>query len=69
VWKYFKKLRGLCVLCGKKMFLQQSLLWYIDGALCALSALSYYALHLRLGKRERFIPKPAAADWLAESTR
>jgi MFS family permease len=39
-----------------------NLLWYIGGALCALSALSYWGLHLRLGKRERFIPKPAAAD-------
>ena len=39
-----------------------NLLWYIGGVLCALSALGYYALHLRLGKRERFIPKPAAAD-------
>jgi len=39
-----------------------NLLWYIGGVLCALSALSYYALHLRLGKRERFVPKSAATD-------
>ncbi len=39
-----------------------NLLWYMGGVLCALSALSYYALHLRLGKRERFVPKPAATD-------
>ena len=30
--------------------------------LCALSALSYYGLHLRLGKRESFAPKSAATD-------
>jgi MFS family permease len=39
-----------------------NLLWYIGGVLCAASALSYWMLHLRLGKRERFIPKPAVAD-------
>lgn len=32
-----------------------NLLWYIGGTLCALSALSYYALHLRLHKQARFI--------------
>jgi MFS family permease len=36
-----------------------NLLWYIGGVLCALSALSYYFLHLGLGKRERFLPKLA----------
>ena len=36
-----------------------NLLWYLGGVLCAISALCYYALHLRLGKRERFAPRPA----------
>ncbi|HET6823596.1 MAG TPA: MFS transporter [Anaerolineales bacterium] len=30
------------------------LLWYIGGALCALSVLAYYALHLRLGSKQEF---------------
>ncbi|WKZ42098.1 MAG: MFS transporter [Anaerolineales bacterium] len=33
-----------------------NLLWYIGGVLCAVSALGFYALHLRLGKQERFLP-------------
>jgi MFS family permease len=32
------------------------LLWYIGGALCGLSVLAYYALHLRLGTKEQFAP-------------
>jgi predicted MFS family arabinose efflux permease len=32
------------------------LLWYIGGILCAVSALSFYALHVRLGKQTRFVP-------------
>jgi MFS family permease len=36
-----------------------NLLWYIGGALCALSALSYYALHLRLHNEARFAPRAA----------
>jgi predicted MFS family arabinose efflux permease len=36
-----------------------NLLWYIGGALCAISALSYWALHLRLGSQQRFIPETA----------
>ncbi|HAV77595.1 MAG TPA: hypothetical protein DCX53_09615 [Anaerolineae bacterium] len=46
-----------------------NLLWYIGGALCALSVLAYYALHLRLGARQQFAPAqkegqplPAASD-------
>ncbi|MAT44955.1 MAG: hypothetical protein CL609_21695 [Anaerolineaceae bacterium] len=35
-----------------------NLLWYLGGILCAVSALSYLALHLRLGKQERFAPAP-----------
>ncbi len=35
-----------------------NLLWYIGGALCALSALGFYALHLRLGRQKRFAPAP-----------
>ncbi len=37
--------------------LNPNLLWYIGGVLCAVSAFSYWMLHLRLGKQERFIPK------------
>ncbi len=36
-------------------------LWYIGGGLCAVSALAYYALHLRLGRQSRFVPAAAAA--------
>jgi len=43
-----------------------NLLWYIGGALCAVSALSYWALHLRLGQQERFIPE--IAEQSAEAT-
>ncbi len=35
-----------------------NLLWYLGGALCALSALGYYLLHLRLGAQRRFLPHP-----------
>jgi MFS family permease len=34
-----------------------NLLWYIGGALCAVSAFSYWTLHLRLGGQQRFIPE------------
>jgi MFS family permease len=37
------------------------LLWSIGGILCAVSALSFYALHLWLGKQKRFLPKEASA--------
>ncbi len=36
-----------------------NLLWYIGGVLCALSALSFWGLHLTLGRQEKFIAKPA----------
>jgi MFS family permease len=36
------------------------LLWYIGGALCAISAISFYALHLWLGRQKRFLPKEAS---------
>lgn len=32
------------------------LLWFIGGALCALSVIAYYALHLRLGGKPEFAP-------------
>ncbi len=31
-----------------------NLVWYIGAGLCALSAFSFYVLHIKLGKRERF---------------
>ena len=37
--------------------LNPNLLWYIGGVLCALSALSYYALHMRLLQEERITPR------------
>jgi MFS family permease len=39
-----------------------NLLWFIGGALCGLSALAYYALHLRLGTRPEFAPTQEAAQ-------
>ncbi|MCL4270015.1 MAG: MFS transporter [Anaerolineales bacterium] len=37
--------------------LNPNLLWYVGGVLCAVAALAFYALHLKLGKQERFIPQ------------
>jgi MFS family permease len=39
-----------------------NLLWYIGGVLCALSALSFWGLHLTLGRQEKFIAKPAESS-------
>ncbi len=46
-----------------------NLLWYIGGALCGLSVVAYYFLHLRLGGRQEFapaldegLPLPATTD-------
>ena len=33
-----------------------NLLWYVGGALCGLSVLAYYALHVRLGAKPEFVP-------------
>lgn len=33
------------------------LLWYIGGAMCAISALGFYALHIKLGSQARFSPQ------------
>ena len=33
-----------------------NLLWYIGGALCGLSVIAFYALHLRLGAKPEFSP-------------
>jgi MFS family permease len=38
------------------------LLWYIGGLLCVLSAVGFFALHLRLGAQERFVPAPPEKD-------
>jgi MFS family permease len=51
-----------------------NLLWYIGGALCAISAMAFYALHLRLGKQKRFIPvqltdEAISGDGIASATR
>ena len=35
-----------------------NLLWYLGGFLCAVSAMSFYALHLWLGRQPRFVPAP-----------
>ena len=42
-----------------------NLLWYIGAALCGLSVIAYYMLHLRLGKRPEFAPANEAAPTLA----
>ncbi len=39
-----------------------NLLWYLGAGLCAISVLSYYALHQRLGKQKRFKPAPAEVE-------
>ena len=45
-----------------------NLLWYIGGALCGLSVLAYYALHLRLGARQEFAPAKEETEPLAATT-
>ena len=35
-----------------------NLLWYLGGMLCLISAVGFYALHLWLGRQERFAPAP-----------
>ncbi len=32
-----------------------NLLWYLGGALCGLSVIAFYILHLRLGARREFV--------------
>lgn len=32
------------------------LLWFFGGLLCCVSAISFYALHFRLGRQKRFVP-------------
>jgi predicted MFS family arabinose efflux permease len=49
-----------------------NLLWYAGGILCVVSAVSFYGLHLWLGRQERFAPapvkpKPSAAGELETS--
>jgi len=45
-----------------------SLLWFLGGALCGISVVGYYLLHLRLGAEGRFTPRteeaavPAVSD-------
>ena len=39
-----------------------SLLWYVGGGLCAVSALGFYALHLWLGGQHRFVPAPVERE-------
>jgi MFS family permease len=39
-----------------------NLLWSIGGILCVVSAVSFYALHLWLGKQERFVPAPGKTE-------
>jgi hypothetical protein len=34
----------------------RTLLWYIGGAICALSVLAFYALHLRPRRQADFVP-------------
>jgi MFS family permease len=39
-----------------------NLLWYVGGVLCAVSALSFYALHLWLGRQKRFVSAPVKQE-------
>ena len=39
-----------------------NLLWYLGGVLCAVSAISFYGLHLWLGKQRRFVPAPVEQE-------
>jgi MFS family permease len=39
-----------------------NLLWYLGGILCIVSAVSFYALHLWLGRQELFAPAPAKTE-------
>ena len=45
-----------------------NLLWYIGGAICALSVLAYYALHLRLGVKPDFAPAKEEMEPLGVTT-
>jgi MFS family permease len=38
--------------------LNPNLLWYIGGLLCAVAAIGFYALHVWLGRQQRFVPMP-----------
>lgn len=44
-----------------------NLLWYIGGGLCALAAVAFYGLHLRLGGREKFAAAPTEAQAIPAS--
>ena len=39
-----------------------NLLWYIGGMLCAVSMVSFFAMHIRLGAQKRFIPVPVEQE-------
>jgi len=41
-------------------YMNPNLVWYLSGGLSAVSAASYYVLHLRLHKQKRFAPRAAA---------
>ena len=45
-----------------------NLLWYIGGALCGLSVLAYYALHLRFRAKPEFAPAQEEALPLPATT-
>ena len=44
-----------------------NLLWYVGAALCLVSALGFYALHVRLGGQERFAARAEGAVIPAET--
>lgn len=45
-----------------------NLVWYIGGALCGISVLAYYALHLRLGSKPEFAPTKEEGQPLPATT-
>jgi len=44
-----------------------NLLWYVGAAICAVSVVSFYGLHLWLGKKERFNPPQPEAEAVSVS--
>ena len=45
-----------------------NLLWYVGGILCVVSAISFYALHLWLGRQDRFAQAPVKTEKTEVST-
>lgn len=44
-----------------------NMLWYLGAIICAVAVVSFYALHLRLGKSKRFVPAQSEKEALPAS--